>query len=94
MSLFYPGGSFKLLKGELKQYTRKADSGNSLDCFFCPECGTRIYHGMGDDSGAVKIKPGTLDDTSWLKPVTHVWTSSKQGWVTIPEGVPTHETQP
>lgn len=94
MSLFYPESAFKLLRGTLKKYTRSADSGNQLDCFFCPECGTRIYHGSGDGSPVIKIKPGTLDDTSWLKPVAHAWTKSKQAWVTIPEGTSTHETQP
>ena len=33
------------------------------------------------------LKAGTLDDTSWVKPVANVWCSSAQTWVTYPEGV-------
>lgn len=94
MSLFYPEAAFTLLQGELEQFSRKADSGRTLTCFFCPDCGNRIYHDSSGEHPTIKIKPGTLDDTSWLQPMAHVWTSCKQPWVPIPEGVPTHETQP
>jgi hypothetical protein len=40
------------------------------------------------------IKPGTLDDSSWLIPTTHFWTRSAQKWVVIPEGATRYETQP
>jgi hypothetical protein len=42
----------------------------------------------------VSVKPGTLDDTSWLRPAVHLWTASKQPWVVIPEGVERYQTQP
>jgi hypothetical protein len=32
------------------------------------------------------LEPGTLDDTSWLRPVGHIWTRSAQPWVAIPDG--------
>jgi hypothetical protein len=28
--------------------------------------------------GAIIIKAGTLDDKSWIKPNTHIWTQSAQ----------------
>ena len=40
------------------------------------------------------IKPGTLDDASWLVPTTHFWTRSAQPWVAIQDGAVRHETQP
>jgi hypothetical protein len=40
------------------------------------------------------VKPGTLDDTSWLTPTLHVWTGSKQPWVVIPKGVARFEANP
>ena len=42
----------------------------------------------------MSVKPGTLDDTSGLKPDMHLWTSSKQPWITIPDGVEAYEKQP
>ncbi|TDJ74182.1 MAG: hypothetical protein E2O38_01640 [Proteobacteria bacterium] len=53
-----------------------------------------MYHKPEWRPGRVSVKPGTLDDTSCLKPDIHIWTGSKQPWVAIPEGVETHETQP
>ncbi len=32
------------VQGEPKMFERAADGGRTLRCFFCPECGTRIYH--------------------------------------------------
>ena len=40
------------------------------------------------------VRPGTLDDTSWLRPVAHLWTRSAQPWFEFPEGVVRFATQP
>ena len=84
MSLAVPKDSFRLLSGELKTFTVLCDSGRTKHCAFCPSCGTRIYHRVFE--GALSIKPGTLDDTSWLSPAAHYWTMRKQPWVSIPDG--------
>jgi hypothetical protein len=94
MSLIVPRDSFLMRSGELKTFTRVCDSGRSLECAFCSGCGTRIYHQGTFMKAAVSIKPGTLDDTSWLAPSLHVWASSKQPWVPIPEGVPCFDAEP
>ncbi len=85
---------FRLTEGELKIYASKSDAGRAKLGAFCPECGTRIYHKTEWRKGTVSVKPGTLDDTRWLKPEMHLWTRSKQTWVIIPEGVEAFETQP
>jgi len=40
------------------------------------------------------LQAGTLDDTRWLKPIAHIWTSSAQPWVEIPADVLRYEKQP
>jgi len=82
MSLVVAKRVFRLLAGELKTFTVVCDSGRTKECAFCPSCGTRLYH-QGMDA-LMSIKPGTLDDTSWLEPDAHYWTKSKQPWVPIP----------
>ena len=94
MSLIVPKGSFRLLSGAPKTFTRKAESGRTVDCAFCPDCGTRIYHRATYLKDTVNVKPGTLDDTSGLAPAIHVWTKEKQAWVSIPEGVRCFDGQP
>ena len=42
----------------------------------------------------VIVRPGTLDDTSWLRPVAHIWTRSAQPWIEFPKGVAQFEMQP
>ena len=73
--------------GLTKQFTRIADSGNEVTGVFCPECGVRIYHVLKSAQDVLSLKPGTLDDTSWLRPGYFVWMRSAQGWVPVPDGV-------
>lgn len=94
ISAIIPQDAFKLVKGELASYSRVADSGLNNNCYFCANCGNRIYHQNPDKPEIVRLKPGTLDDTSIINPTMHVWLQSKQDWVVIPEGVETHDTQP
>lgn len=89
-----PASAFRILTGELKKWTKTADSGNTIDCFFCPECGNRIYHTSAADPKKVRLKLGTLDDTRVIEPEVHIWTRSKQDWYSLPAGVRSHETQP
>ena len=84
MSLLLPSESFRLLSGALRTFTVRCDSGRTKFCAFCPSCGTRIYHQIID--AVLSVKPGTLDDTSWLSPAAHYWTKSKQPWVPVPDG--------
>ena len=73
--------------GPTKRFTRIADSGNPNTGVFCPECGVRIYHIPAYAQDMFVLKPGTLDDTSWVRPTHFVWMKSAQGWVPVPEGV-------
>ena len=43
---------------------------------------------------AVRVRAGTLDDASWLRPTVHFWTRSAQRWVVLPEEDQRFETQP
>jgi hypothetical protein len=63
---------------------RTADSGRVNTRLVCPECGSWVC-GMPRD-GVIRVRAGTLDDTSWLRPTRHIWTRSKQPWITLPEG--------
>jgi hypothetical protein len=79
--------------GLTKQFARLADSGNEVTGVFCPECGVRIYHILKSGQDVVALKPGTLDDTSWLRPSDFIWMKSAQGWVSVPSGVKALERQ-
>jgi hypothetical protein len=74
-----------VISGQLKQWSRRGDSGREVICLFCADCGTRLFHSPTRNPKIINVKPGTLDDTSWLKPVGQMWTASAQPWVHISE---------
>ncbi|MGH7818888.1 MAG: GFA family protein [Candidatus Binatia bacterium] len=85
---------FQLLRGVLKTFTRTADSGRPVVGAFCPDCGTRIYNEPRYMGGVLTLKPGTLDDTSFLQPTVEVWAARKHPWVGLPAGLRSFERQP
>jgi len=86
MSMIVPEASLHVT-GRTKTFTRIADSGNENVGVFCPNCGVRIYQIPKHIQGVLVLKPGTLDDTSWVKPSHFVWMSRAQGWVPVPGDV-------
>ena len=94
MSLVVNEEDFHLTQGKPKTITSKSAAGRDKLGAFCPQCGTRIFHKTDTRKGKVSLKPGTLDDTQVLKPDIHIWTVSKQPWVTIPEDMEAHEKSP
>lgn len=98
------GGAFALslpvrradlaLTGRLARWQRATDAGGASVAHFCPACGTRIHHAPGDASEWLTIKAGTLDDTSGLGVLAHLWVQSKQPWLALDPAVPAFDTQP
>lgn len=86
MSMLVPADSLKVT-GPTKSFTRIADSGNENTGIFCPTCGVRIYQIPKHVENVLVLKPGTLDDTSWVRPSYFVWMKRSQGWVPVPENV-------
>lgn len=84
------------ISGELKEWSRLAESGNKNYAKFCPDCGNRVYHYNPDDQSTLKLKlkASSPNDHSVFEPTAHVWVSEKQDWYQIPEGVKVFERQP
>jgi hypothetical protein len=82
------------LTGNAEIYKRATDSGTKTNCYFCPSCGTRIYHQSERSPDVITLKGGTLDDISSLPTLAHLWTKRKQVWMDLPTNIETHETQP
>ena len=94
MTLVVAEDDFRIVQGAVKTYASTSEAGRDKLGAFCPDCGTRIYHKPEWRKGTYSVKPGTLDDTRGLTPDMHLWTSSKQPWVTIPDNVEAYEKQP
>ena len=83
-------GAFRLSGVDPRQLQRTADSGRVNTRLVCPNCGSWVW---ACREMAWRVRAGTLDDTSWLRPTRHMWTRRKQHWVTIPAGDEVFETQ-
>lgn len=94
MSMPVPRAAVIILKGQPKQWKRVSNSGREVSCFFCGECGTRLFHNPERNPKVSNIKPGTLDNTSWLRPVGNTWTQSAQKWVILDDKMLNYEEQP
>ncbi|MBW4489477.1 MAG: GFA family protein [Trichocoleus desertorum ATA4-8-CV12] len=94
LSMPVPRAAVVILQGQPKQWQRVSDSGREVSCLFCGECGTRLFHNPARNAKITNVKAGTLDDTSWLKPVGNLWTQSSQKWVILSEQMLNYEAQP
>jgi len=82
------GEHFRITQGTPKMFARRINPVKTMECWFCPDCGTRLYHMPGgSDYPNRNIKPGTLDDTSWLKPTMEIYSDRAQPWVQIGGGM-------
>jgi hypothetical protein len=85
--------AFRVTKGEPRSLQKTADSGRVIVRWICPQCGSWVC-GAPTPGSAIRVRAGTLDDTSWLQPTAHFWTRSKQPWIALPEGDQSFATQP
>lgn len=94
ISVIIRSADLRLLSGEPRCWSRPTDSGRTLDCFFCPDCGARVWHGNRERDETVSIKGGSLDEPIDLGEAYHIWTSRKLPGVLIPEHARQHEVDP
>ena len=84
----------RLLQGTPKVWSRPTDSGSHLNCWFCPDCGSRLWHRMDGDAEIVSIKGGTFDTPLDLRNAGHIWTARKLRGLPLPPDAKTHEGEP
>ncbi|HEY1638571.1 MAG TPA: GFA family protein [Rhizomicrobium sp.] len=85
---------FRVIKGEPKGWHHLSPSGADVSSWFCGECGARIYGSRNSRPDSMNLRAGTLDDTSWLTPVAHMFMRSAQPWVKPADGIECHDEGP
>jgi|HubBroStandDraft_2_1064218.scaffolds.fasta_scaffold12370_8 hypothetical protein len=79
----------QLLQGEVVVIDTPSNSGKGQRIARCPKCLVAVwsnYAGAGDAMRFIRV--GTLDEPEALPPDIHIYTTSKQPWVTLPTGTP------
>lgn len=78
-----------LLTGTVEAVVTPTLSGKGQKVSRCPQCRIALwsnYAGAGDAVNFVRV--GTLDEPDSMPPNIHIFTASKQPWVTLAPGVP------
>ena len=88
----FPEQNVEIIQGELAECEHRSDeSSRWLRMSFCPKCGTTVSHVAEIRPGMRTVAAGTLDEQDWFRVDRHIWTRSKQPWVSIPDGVASFE---
>lgn len=82
------------VSGPINEAQFTQPSGAKSTIIGCAKCAVRIYAQNDRNPGFGSLRCGTLDNNSEFAPAAHIWVKSKQPWITLPDGVPTMETQP
>jgi hypothetical protein len=85
---------FHVVQGAPKGWHHTSPTGVPVISWFCEDCGGRLYGDRAGRADVVNLRAGTLDDTTWLTPVAHIFMKSAQDWVYPAEGAECHEAGP
>ena len=79
-------------EGELHCWEKRADSGGWSRAYRCPDCAVWT-HTLTEKAPAFAIvRPITLDDHGWVRPVAQIFTRSALPWALMPVQF-TYETE-
>ena len=83
--------SFQVVSGKPKAFTKRADSGNEITRYFCPECGSPVYNLLPSRPGIVFVKASALDDPRYVRPGSEIWVGSSVPWSRIAPDLPSFD---
>src|SRR5262249_18787163 len=72
------------VNGTAKAWKRTAESGNTLNCFFCPTCGSTVYYENEAFPEFVVVAIGSFADPNFPAPTISVWEQTRHSWVSTP----------
>jgi len=89
-----PEAAFQVLRGAARVYDTSGDSGGKVHRSFCSTCGSTLSSTADAMAGMVFLEAGSLDDASWLRPTSHIYTRSAQPWANLNDDCQKFETMP
>jgi hypothetical protein len=78
-----PSAAFRITQGTPKCYASAADSGRTLNRYFCGACGSPIYSQRATALDTVVLRAGTIDGAGDMKITADIWTRSARPWAHI-----------
>ncbi|TVY46861.1 hypothetical protein LOCC1_G002786 [Lachnellula occidentalis] len=89
LNILWSTDELKVLSGELKTWSKVANSGNTITNHVCGECGSLLYRSSDGYPGTIVIKAGCIDGKDAAKeyvPQVELFTRSRVPWVPAIEG--------
>ena len=83
LCLTTPLSSIEVTKGKPSVQTVVLKGSREWNFALCTGCATRLGSVNKNRPGVVSVNSGTLDDTSWVYPVAHIWVASALDWAPI-----------
>ena len=90
INLLIEGDRVEVVKGTAQPIEVPRDDGSVQRIFRCPRCQVAVFSEYGRREVRF-VRGGTLDDPTDITPDVHIFTRSKVGWVTLPQGTPAFE---
>ena len=81
----------EVLSGKSVEQTIPSLSEKGLIMVRCAQCQTTVWTHYMQDRFASWVRVGTLDTPQEISPDVHIYTGTKQPWVTIPKNIPSFE---
>ena len=79
----------ELLAGEFELVNTPSNSGKGQRIARCPTCRIAVWSHYAGGGDAIRfVRVGTLDDANACPPDIHIFTTTKQRWVVLPEATP------
>ncbi|TPG20365.1 GFA family protein [Sphingomonas koreensis] len=63
---------------------KRADSGGTSTRFVCPLCATWTHTETSGAPGVTIVRPSSLDQSDWVRPVAQIFTRSAYDWAIMP----------
>ena len=85
-------GTFRLLQGAPRIYTKTAESGRQREQAFCEVCGSQLYAvSPGPEPRVYSLRIGTIEQRAQLAPQLQGWTRSRLRWTDLIAALPSVE---
>ena len=86
MGMAVPDAGFELLEGgdALHCWTKTGSSGKESQQYTCPTCAGWTHTRADSAPGITIVRPITLDEHGWVRPVAQIFTRSALPWALMP----------
>jgi hypothetical protein len=75
------------VEGEMKEFERLGDSGQTVTFRFCPVCGSTVYWTLPSQPGLIAVAVGAFADADYPSPWFSVYERRRHRWVDVPPSV-------